>query len=72
MILGKDRQMNFSQIPHGFSQIPHALSQIPHEPVIALIVGILILAMPRLLPYVIAIYLIVIGTLGVTHGLGLL
>ncbi|MGO8944063.1 MAG: DUF3096 domain-containing protein [Syntrophobacteraceae bacterium] len=44
----------------------------PHEPVIALIVGILILVMPRLLPYVIAIYLIVIGTLGVTHGMGLL
>jgi hypothetical protein len=34
------------------------------EPVIALIAGILILIMPRLLNYVVAIYLIVIGVLG--------
>ncbi|MGO8944062.1 MAG: DUF3096 domain-containing protein [Syntrophobacteraceae bacterium] len=47
-------------------------SHIPHEPVIALIAGILILVMPKLLNYVIAIYLIIIGILGVTHGLRLL
>ncbi len=34
------------------------------QPVIAIIAGILILAMPRLLNYVVAIYLIVIGVLG--------
>jgi Protein of unknown function (DUF3096) len=34
------------------------------EPVVALIAGILILIMPRLLNYVVAIYLIVIGLLG--------
>jgi len=33
-------------------------------PVIALIAGILILIMPRLLNYIVAIYLIVIGLLG--------
>jgi len=33
-------------------------------PVIALIAGILILVMPRLLNYIVAIYLIVIGLLG--------
>jgi hypothetical protein len=33
-------------------------------PVIALIAGILILVMPRLLNYIIALYLIVIGVLG--------
>ncbi len=43
-------------------------SHIPNEPVIALIAGILILLMPRLLNYVIALYLIIIGILGVTHG----
>jgi hypothetical protein len=43
-------------------------SNIPNEPVIALIAGILILLMPRLLNYVIALYLIVIGILGVAHG----
>ena len=33
-------------------------------PVIALIAGILILIMPRLLNYIVAIYLIVIGIIG--------
>jgi hypothetical protein len=33
-------------------------------PVIALIAGVLILVMPRLLNYIIAIYLIVIGLVG--------
>jgi hypothetical protein len=33
-------------------------------PVIALIAGILILIMPRLLNYIIALYLIIIGVLG--------
>ena len=34
------------------------------QPLVALIAGILILMMPRLLNYVVAIYLIVIGLLG--------
>ena len=34
------------------------------EPIIALIAGILILVQPRLLSYVIAIYLIIIGVAG--------
>lgn len=33
-------------------------------PLVALIAGILILAVPRLLNYIVAIYLIVIGLLG--------
>ena len=33
-------------------------------PIIALIAGILILVMPRLLNYVVALYLIIIGVLG--------
>jgi hypothetical protein len=33
-------------------------------PVVALIAGILILIMPRLLNYVVAIYLIVVGLMG--------
>jgi hypothetical protein len=40
------------------------MSHIPHEPLVALIAGILILVMPRLLNYVIAIYLIIIGIMG--------
>ena len=34
-------------------------------PVVALIAGILILIMPRLLNYIVAIYLIVIGIIGI-------
>jgi hypothetical protein len=37
-------------------------------PLIALIAGIVILLMPRVLNYVIAIYLIVIGLLGLMGG----
>lgn len=39
-------------------------------PVVALIAGVLILIIPRLLNYIIALYLIIIGILGLTgtHG----
>jgi hypothetical protein len=37
------------------------------SPAVALIAGILILLMPRLLNYVVAIYLIVIGIIGLAH-----
>jgi Protein of unknown function (DUF3096) len=36
------------------------------QPLVALIAGILILMIPRLLNYIVAIYLIVIGILGLT------
>ncbi|MGR8979254.1 MAG: DUF3096 domain-containing protein [Gammaproteobacteria bacterium] len=39
------------------------------EPALALISGILILIMPQLLSLIVAIYLIVIGILGLTHRL---
>ncbi len=34
------------------------------QPIVALIAGVLILLMPRILNYIVAIYLIVIGILG--------
>lgn len=37
-------------------------------PLVSLIAGILILAVPRLLNYIVAIYLIVIGLLGLFGG----
>jgi hypothetical protein len=40
------------------------------QPLVALIAGVLILIMPRLLNYVVAIYLIVIGVLGLWPQLG--
>jgi Protein of unknown function (DUF3096) len=38
-------------------------------PIAALIAGILILVMPRLLNYIVALYLIVVGILGIFPGL---
>jgi hypothetical protein len=40
------------------------ISAVTVQPVVALIAGILILLMPRLLNYVVAIYLIIVGVLG--------
>jgi len=40
------------------------------QPLIALIAGILILLIPRLLNYIVAIYLILIGLAGVLPHLG--
>ncbi|MFW6122815.1 MAG: DUF3096 domain-containing protein [Thermodesulfobacteriota bacterium] len=37
------------------------------QPVVALIAGILILIIPRLLNYIVAIYLIIVGILGLTR-----
>jgi threonine/homoserine efflux transporter RhtA len=37
-------------------------------PLVALIAGILILVMPRMLNYIVAIYLIVIGVVGLFGG----
>ncbi len=34
------------------------------QPIVALIAGVLILIMPRLLNYIVALYLIVVGILG--------
>jgi hypothetical protein len=39
-------------------------------PLVALIAGILILVAPRLLNYIVAIYLIVIGIIGLLGGSG--
>lgn len=37
------------------------------QPLVALIAGILILVIPRLLNYIVAIYLIIVGILGLTR-----
>ncbi len=39
----------------------------PIEPVLALVIGILILLVPRLLNYLVAVYLIAVGILGLMH-----
>ncbi|MGD9843912.1 MAG: DUF3096 domain-containing protein [Variibacter sp.] len=37
------------------------------QPIVALVAGVLILIMPRLLNYIVAIYLIVVGITGLVH-----
>ena len=40
------------------------LAGLPLSPLVALLAGILILIMPRLLNYIVAVYLIIVGLLG--------
>ena len=40
-------------------------------PIVSLLAGILILVMPRLLNYIVAVYLIVIGVIGLLAGTGM-
>jgi threonine/homoserine efflux transporter RhtA len=51
---GKANLMNFNSFPI--------------QPLIALIAGILILIQPRLLNYIVAIYLIIVGVIGLAPG----
>lgn len=46
----------------------HMNIQLSLAPIIALLAGILILVRPKLLAYIVAIYLIVIGILGLVGG----
>lgn len=45
------------------------LTNIALEPVLAILIGVLILIVPRFLNYFVAAYLIVIGVLGLTHAM---
>jgi hypothetical protein len=49
---------------------PHMYFHLALAPLVSLVAGILILVMPRLLNYIVAIYLIVIGIIGLLaqHG----
>jgi len=54
-------------MPAGFAETGETSMSITIShlaPIVALIAGILILIMPRLLNYIVAIYLIVIGIIG--------
>ena len=43
------------------------LQQLPLEAVVAIVAGILVLLVPRILNYAVATYLLVVGVLGVLH-----
>jgi hypothetical protein len=49
---------------HSSQEIPMTLTVAHVTPLVALIAGILILLVPRLLNYVVAIYLIIVGITG--------
>lgn len=49
---------------HNTGTHPMTLDVVVIQPLVALIAGILILLVPRLLNYVVAIYLILIGIIG--------
>ncbi len=44
------------------------LAHVALQPVFSILIGILILIVPRFLNYFVAVYLIVIGILGLTHS----
>jgi hypothetical protein len=54
--------------PGGFFYARKSEMNVALTPLISLIAGILILIMPRLLNYIVAVYLIVIGIVGLFGG----
>lgn len=57
---------------HGIPRAPKALMNFHFTfgPIASLVAGILILVVPRLLNYIVAIYLIIIGLVGLSAGSG--
>jgi hypothetical protein len=56
------------QLPHIFSEGHHMNLHLALTPIISLIAGILILIMPKLLNFIVAIYLIAVGLIGLFGG----
>jgi len=53
--------------PQQRQEIEKMMLQVSMQPVLAIIAGILILVMPRLLNYIVAIFLILYGIIGLMH-----
>jgi hypothetical protein len=47
--------------------LPAALQNWPLEAIVAIIAGVVILLVPRVLNYTVAVYLLVVGVLGLLH-----
>jgi threonine/homoserine efflux transporter RhtA len=58
-------------LPHLKEKQDMNITLVTITPLVALIAGILILVMPRLLNYIVAIYLIIIGVIGLAGHFGL-
>ena len=71
-MLAPDAPIPENDQPLVFTTAPIAMNlHLGLTPLISLLAGILILVMPRLLNYIVALYLIVIGVLGLLGGGGL-
>ncbi len=56
-----------SEVPLNWKRGEINMTLYPLQPMLALIAGILILVRPALLNYIVAIYLILIGVIGLAH-----
>ena len=52
------------RFPHTLETLQMVITAAHIQPIVALIAGVLILIMPRLLNFIVAIYLIIVGLLG--------
>ncbi|BBK43515.1 hypothetical protein STVA_35350 [Allostella vacuolata] len=59
----------FPRPTEGYSTMNLSLNVITLQPLLALVIGILILIFPRILNYAVAAYLIVIGVMGLSTQL---
>jgi threonine/homoserine efflux transporter RhtA len=55
------------QFGRGIEEVKMTLTNLAIEPVLAVVIGFLILLVPRFLNYFVAVYLIVTGVLGIMH-----
>src|SRR6266851_5432123 len=55
-----------TDVPATLRRIPMTLSIAHLQPIVALIAGVLILLVPRILNYIVAIYLIIVGIIGLS------
>jgi hypothetical protein len=62
---------DLARIRSVLSEEPHMNIQLSLAPIIALLAGILILVQPKMLNYIVAIYLIIIGILGLVGRSGM-
>jgi hypothetical protein len=66
--LAKNARGIFLAFPFDHNEVSTMTMTLSIGPVMALIAGILILLMPRLLNFIVAIYLILVGLLGLFGG----
>ena len=59
--------LNKSAAAYAKERGGHAMHQYPWEPILSVVAGILVLIAPKILNYTVAVYLIIIGLLGLVR-----